>query len=67
MVKMIIRELDQEIVVFLIVWKEDVIVEMDFFGFGFYFEVDVVVRLFKGECVWMNWCGFNIYFVMYSR
>lgn len=67
MVKMTIRELDQEIAAFPTAWKEDVIVEMDFPGFGLHFEADAVARSFKGECVWMNWCGLNTYPAMHSR
>lgn len=49
MVKMTIRELDQEIAAFPTAWKEDVIVEMDFPGFGLHFEADAVARSLKGE------------------
>ncbi|OWZ27420.1 hypothetical protein C347_06196 [Cryptococcus neoformans AD2-60a] len=47
MVKMTIRELDQEIAAFPTAWKEDVIVEMDFPGFGLHFEADAVARSLK--------------------
>lgn len=46
---MTIRQLDQEIAVMPSKWKDDVVVERDFPGFGLHFEADAVARSLKGS------------------